>query len=379
MSQPLGLYIHVPFCRQKCAYCDFSSYAGLEELFEPYVDAVVRDMERAAAVPVRSVYVGGGTPSVLPVALVGRLLAGARRAFHVDAGAEVSVEANPGTVSAAGLAALRALGVNRLSLGVQSLDDGELRLLGRIHTAAEARTALREVREAGFDNVSLDFIFGLPGQPLGSWQATLDRALDLGADHLSLYALTLEECTPLAQAVAAGDLPEPDPDLAADMYELAQERLAAAGYAHYEISNWARPGRECRHNLGYWRNEPYLGVGAGAHSWLGGRRQARVAWPPEYVRRVQAGERVAEDEEEIEPALEMGETMMMGLRLVDEGVGYDRFRERFGRDLRQVYAAALAALAARGLIELLPDRVRLTRRGRLLGNQAFMEFLPGQD
>jgi oxygen-independent coproporphyrinogen-3 oxidase len=289
------------------------------------------------------------------------------------------MEANPGTVSAEALAGLRRLGVNRLSLGVQSLHDDELELLGRIHTAAEAAEAVSLARAAGLDNLSLDLIYGLPRQPLAAWQADLEQALDLAPDHLSLYALSVEEGTPLAAAVAAGHLPEPDPDLAADMYELAHERLDAAGYVHYEISNWARPGFECRHNLGYWRNEPYLGLGAGAHSYLDGRRRAAVSRPAEYVRRVLAGESAVDTDEAIGPALEMGETMMMGLRLLDEGVAYDRFRRRFGRDLRRVYAAGLAALERRGLIHLLPDRVRLSPRGRLLGNQVFMEFLPDEE
>lgn len=380
--EPIALYVHVPFCRAKCGYCDFNSYplAEVGALRSPYVDALLRELAQAGPAQVRTIYVGGGTPTVLPLSLLARLLGGVWAAFGVDDRAEVSLEANPGTVDHTLLAAVRALGVNRLSLGVQSLDAAELRLLGRIHTAKEAADALRAARSAGFDNVNLDLIYGLPGQALDTWQESLERALELAPEHLSLYALTLEEGTPLAAEVAAGRLPEPDPDLAADMYELAQERLAGAGYDHYELSNWARsPDFRCQHNLVYWRNDSYAGVGAGAHSWDGSRRWANVSRPAEYIARLQAGESPVDMQETIGTELEMGETMMLGLRLVEEGVAFDRFDRRFGRDLRRIYAAPLAELTALGLIELVPDRVRLSPRGRLLGNQAFMRFLPEEE
>jgi len=373
----IGLYIHVPFCRARCSYCDFNSYAGLEDLFDDYTAALVQEMQQAGPARVRTIYIGGGTPTVLPLLHLAQILDASRRAFAVDRDAEVSLEANPGAVDAAALAALRALGINRLSLGVQSLDDAGLRLLGRIHTAAEAIQACQAARQAGFANLNLDLIYGLPGQTSAAWQATLERALALQPDHLSLYALGVEEGTPLAAAIAQGDLPAPDPDLAAEMYEWAEDRLSVAGYLHYEISNWARgPGCRCRHNVTYWRNEPYLGVGAGAHSWLGGRRWANVAHPAEYRARLLGGGCPVAAEEEIDPALEVGETMMMGLRLLDEGVPFERFRERFGEDLRQRFAEELEELEELGLIILDGERVKLSRRGHLLGNQVFLRFLP---
>jgi oxygen-independent coproporphyrinogen-3 oxidase len=205
----------------------------------------------------------------------------------------------------------------------------------------------------------------------------MEEALDLRPDHLSLYALTLEDGTPMATAIARGELPEPDPDLAADMYELAQERLAAAGFVHYEISNWARTGGFlCRHNLIYWRNQPYLGLGAGAHSWFGGVRWSNTALPARYVSQVFCGERCVEAEEAIDPELEMGETIMLGLRLLEEGVSFERFRRRFGVDLEQRFASQLADLSQLGLIQAEGGRVTLTARGRLLGNQVFLRFLP---
>jgi oxygen-independent coproporphyrinogen-3 oxidase len=372
-----GLYIHVPFCLAKCTYCDFTSYAGHQALFDDYATAVVREMAQAGPARVQSLYLGGGTPTVLPLFLLAGIVAGSRRAFAVDPGAEVSIEANPGTVDVEKLAGLRDLGVNRLSLGVQSFDDGELHLLGRVHDAAEAVAAFRAGRQAGFDNVNLDLIYGLPQQSLASWQTSLQRALALEPEHLSLYALSVEDGTPLAASIAADTLPQPDADLAAEMYEWAEHVLAAEGYVHYEISNWARTAaHRCRHNLTYWRNEPYLGIGAGAHSWAHGRRRANTASPAGYVARVLGGECPAE-EEEIGPALEMGETMMMGLRLLDEGVAFARFRARFGCDVEQRFGRELAELAELGLVELDAGRVRLSARGHLLGNQAFARFLPG--
>jgi oxygen-independent coproporphyrinogen-3 oxidase len=373
----IGLYIHIPFCRAKCTYCDFNSYAGFHGLFDDYALALAREMEQEASTRVRTLYLGGGTPTVLPLAHLARILESAHKAFAIDPDAEVSLEANPGTVDATMLAGLRALGVNRLSLGVQSFSDSELRLLGRIHTASQAAEALRAARRAGLASVNLDLIYGLPGQTLAAWRATLERTLSLEPDHLSLYALSVEEGTPLARQIGRGDCAEPDADLAADMYELAEETLAAVGYLHYEISNWAQgPAHQCRHNQIYWRNEPYLGLGAGAHSWDGSRRWSNVGRPETYVARLFNDQDPVEAKETIDCDLEVGETMMMGLRLLEEGVTFERFRARFGKDLRSRFATELAELSALGLVEIDDTRVRLSRGGRLLGNQVFYRFLP---
>ncbi|MFQ6058653.1 MAG: radical SAM family heme chaperone HemW [Anaerolineae bacterium] len=379
----VSLYIHIPFCRAKCAYCDFNSYAGLEHLFDGYVQALVREMEllgqALGGFEIETIYLGGGTPTVLSLARLGDIMAACRRSFSVADDAEISSEANPGTVDGAYLAGLRGLGVNRLSLGVQSFDDGLLRLLGRIHTSAQAAETYRLAREAGFANINLDLIYGLPTQSLAQWRETLEHALALEPDHLSLYALALEEGTPLHAQVARGELPQPDPDLAADMYLLAQEMLGAAGYRHYEISNWARPGYECRHNLTYWRNGPYLGFGAGAHSWFGRRRYHNVLSPQEYIQRLCHGAGPIAESEEIGEALEMAETMIMGLRLIEEGVSFEGFARRFGRRLESLYKKELEELRELGLIEVTEERVRLTGRGRLLGNEVFQRFLPSSE
>jgi oxygen-independent coproporphyrinogen-3 oxidase len=233
----------------------------------------------------------------------------------------------------------------------------------------------------GFGSVNLDLIYGLPWQTLSSWQATLRQAIHLQPDHLSLYCLTVEEDTPLGQRIAQGELPVPDPDLAAEMYTLAEEMLSRAGYVHYEISNWAQPGHECRHNLAYWRNQPYLGLGAGAHSYFDQKRWHNVLSPAEYISRLEADWRgpfppSVKEVEEIDEPLEMAETMMLGLRLVQEGVGLGDFRERFGRELMAVYGGEVGEMRQAGLLEVDGARVRLTARGRLLGNEVFQRFLP---
>jgi oxygen-independent coproporphyrinogen-3 oxidase len=374
--EAIGLYVHIPFCQSRCRYCDFNTYAGLEGLFETYVPALLREITLAGPARIRTIYLGGGTPTVLPLSHLVQILDAIPRAFAVEHGAEISIEANPGTVDATSLAVLRERGANRLSLGVQSFLDEELRLLGRIHTADQGAKALATAREAGFENVGLDLIYGLPGQTQAAWARSLRRALALEPEHLSLYALSVEAGTPLARAIDRGHLPVPEPDLAADMYHMAEEISAGAGYLHYEISNWARSDEHlCDHSLLYWRNEPYLGLGAGAHSWRTGRRWINAAAPAEYARKIKDRGTALAQEEPIPPELEMDETMMMGLRLVEEGVTWERFRQRFGLDPRQRYGPQISELVELGLLEVDDQRVRLSPRGRLLGNQAFVRFL----
>jgi len=392
----VGLYVHIPFCQSKCSYCDFNSYAGLESLIPSYVGALLAEMglwgEATQHMNVATVFLGGGTPSLLPLPEVERIMTALRQRFRLADDAEVSFEANPGTVDRPYLQGLRSLGIDRLSLGVQSFHDDELATLGRIHTAAEAREAHDTARQAGFDNVNLDLIYGLPRQTMTAWQDTVREAVALRPDHLSLYALTLEEGTPLADDVAHGRLPSPDADLAADMYLWAEDALAAAGYQHYEISNWALPGRQCRHNLAYWLNEAYLGLGAGAHSCFGGFRFANVKDPHRYIPLVEesakgdgrpaeglppflAGLRHIASAEQMTTARAMAETVVLGLRLT-EGLPLKDFRRRFGQELMSVYGAQVEELEALGLLERANGCLRLTTSARLLGNEAFQRFLP---
>jgi putative oxygen-independent coproporphyrinogen III oxidase len=394
-----ALYIHIPFCRARCAYCDFNSYAGLTHVHAPYIDAVAAEARWLAqrfVHPITTIYLGGGTPTVLPVSLLNQLLTTCRDAFAVREGAEISIEANPGTVSPTILRALRRLGVNRISLGAQSFEPHELAMLGRIHSAEDVGLAVRQAWQAGFDNLNLDLIFGLPTQDISGWRATVERALMLTPQHLSLYSLTVEEGTRLYDRIQRGDLPEPDPDLAADMAELAGEMLSTAGFQQYEISNWSLPGFECAHNLVYWRNRPYLGLGAGAHSSSGDRRWwnvrsvdaylERLSVPPPIEELVQQtrdvqGTRVwdapaVEGVEVLDRAVQMGETMMLGLRLTREGVTDASFRQRFGSSMTDVFGDAIREMVGLGLLIWEAERLCLTPRGRLLGNRVFARFLP---
>ena len=385
-----GSYLHIPFCAARCAYCDFNTYAGLADLAEPYARALVREIDLVASsapapIHVPTVFFGGGTPSLMPLPRLAEILAALRRGFVLADDCEITLEANPGTVDAEYLDGLAALGINRLSFGVQSAQPGELALLGRIHSWDEAVEAVTLAKRAGFDRrsgINVDLIFGVPDQSMAAWQDTLERALALEPEHISLYCLTLEPGTRLNAQVQRGEVPLPDDDLAADMYLYTEERLAGT-FEHYEISNWCRPGRACRHNLVYWRNRPYLGFGAGAHGSWGGTRYSNVLRPRRYIGRL---ENTAPGEfpfspaivarERIGRAMSMGETMMLGLRLLEEGVGFSAFAARFGADLRDVYPREIAEAEGRGLLEVCTDRVRLTPQGRLLGNKVFALFLP---
>ncbi|MEA3334453.1 MAG: radical SAM family heme chaperone HemW [Chloroflexota bacterium] len=394
VSSELSLYIHIPFCQKKCPYCDFNTFAGLNRLHESFTDALVQEIELAGAQrnrpAVKTVFIGGGTPTVLPPIQLNRILTTIRRAFRILPDAEITSEANPGTVDSLRFAALRQMDINRLSLGVQSFDDGELQFLGRIHDAATARAAVGAARRTGFNNINLDLIFGLPFQTTATWRASLRQAIDLHPEHLSLYSLTIEENTPFADWAAAGRFPYPDPDRAADLYEIAVELLADAGYLQYEISNWARAdahsthepgesaisGPECRHNLTYWRNETYLGFGPGAHSSERGVRWSNQRLVPEFIRTIGNGSSPVDSAEEIDAPLAMGETMMLGLRLTEEGVGYQRFERKHGAALIDVFGQEVVELTRLGLLEQLPDRIRLAPEARLIGNQVFVRFLP---
>ncbi len=377
MPHDIAIYIHVPFCRRKCSYCSFVSYEHRETEIPAYLSALKKELvRRGHGEHVCSIYFGGGTPSLLPAKYVGDILSTISSLFTVDEAAEITIEANPGTIDQVYLTAVRKLGVNRLSLGVQSMKNTELALLERIHTVEDAKEAVRFARGSGFDNLSLDLIYGLPGQTLSDWQHSLDEALAMEPEHLSLYALTLEADTPMWRDMKEGSFPDIDPDLSADQYELAEDILAAHSYGHYEISNWARQGQECRHNLTYWRNLPYLGVGVAAHSYLEGHRLANTKSLDKYLAD-SSGEfsPVPEINEEISPELELAETVILGLRLC-EGIDADDMQRRFGIDVLAHYRRQIEAMVGAGLLEQTDRHINLTRRGRLLSNEVFWRFLP---
>ena len=392
----LSLYLHIPFCSLKCSYCDFNSYAKLDDLVPDFVDALCTELALWAPIvrrrPVETVFFGGGTPSLLSLPHIERIMTTLRDRYALANGAEITLEANPGTVDRDYFAGILAAGVNRLSIGFQSLHDDELAALDRIHSAAEAVQCYRWARDAGFRRVNLDLIYGLPGQLMASWQETVERTMELAPEHVSAYALTVEDGTKLAYDVEHGTVPPPDGDLQAEMYEWTGQRLSEAGYQQYEISNWSRPGEECRHNLIYWRNGEWLALGPGAHSHWGGHRFADVYSPKQYVRLISETAETPPSPEAspatvlaamrqvtfVDPqpaALQMADTAILALRL-NAGLDLGAFEQRFGRRFEDVYAEALAETLEMGLLERENGRLRLTDRGRYLANEVFVRLLP---
>lgn len=377
---PIALYIHVPFCAKKCRYCGFTSYPFKAGDAENYMDALFREMSMyASALPdeekeVSSLYIGGGTPTCLPAAGLSGMLDKAALLFNLLPDCEITVEANPGTIDLNGLRELRDAGVNRLSLGVQSFQDRLLSMLGRIHSAREAVNAVRQARDAGFSNLNLDFIFGIPGQTLDDWQETLGKAVELSPEHISVYGLQMEEGTPLERAVTQGEIKACPEELELSMYMMAVEFLASNGFIHYEISNFARPGRQSVHNLGYWLNLPYLGLGPAAHSYLRGERFYNLPSLKSYLEKISEWKYPVEAGENITVEREMSETMFLGLRLID-GVDLDRFHRRFGRRAEEIYQEEIARLEKAGLVKVEGGCLRLTKKGLPVANVAFMEFV----
>jgi oxygen-independent coproporphyrinogen-3 oxidase len=399
----LGLYVHVPFCETKCPYCDFNTYAAIESLMPGYVGAVANELTQWGAwldrPTLTSLFFGGGTPSYLPTRDIALLMRAIHASYDLPTEAEATLEANPGDCSRERLQSIRRTGINRLSIGVQSFDDNELRLLGRRHSVDQAIAAVKAARVAGFDNLSIDLMFGLPYQFAASWAHSLEEAIALDPEHISAYALTLEGGTPMEADVNGGRLPEADPDIAAEMYHMTCDTLAAAGYEQYEISNWAKPGLASTHNLTYWRNEDWLAAGPGAYGYLTrgdgalaslpehGLRFADMKPPRGYIERATAwratgpltpdtlATAAAIDTIELTTtAMARGETMMMGLRL-NVGVSDRLFRQRFGAGITEAFPVAVSGCLEDGLLEWAGDRLRLTDFGRPLGNEAFGRFI----
>jgi oxygen-independent coproporphyrinogen-3 oxidase len=370
----LGLYLHVPFCLRKCGYCSFYSEAGRQDSSR-WLAAVIKQLRQFFSPrPLTSIFFGGGTPTMLPPEVLRDLLAECRQHFFCAEEAEISLEANPATVDLSALQTLRQAGFNRLSLGVQSLHDTELRRLGRPHTAAEATQTAKLAQQAGFANLNIDLMCGLPDQTLQSWSETLTQALTLRPQHLSIYELTVEEGTPFARQQKEGKLLLPDEDAALRMLEAARQMTEEAGFHRYEISNYALPGCECRHNINYWRNNEYIGIGPGAVSCLNGMRKSAVADVAEFCSRIEKGQEVWEHEECLEPEAAFRETVIMGLRMT-EGLALDELRRRFSIDAAAYYGETLARLTKQGLLELADGRLRLTAQGLLLANPVMAELV----
>lgn len=393
-----SLYLHIPFCQHRCGYCDFNTYAGIGNLIPAYVDAlqaeisyIAKSNPSSSKLKIKTIYFGGGTPSLLPTILIEKILNTIDQSFCLDEDCEITLEANPGTILKKDLRPLLDIGVNRLSIGVQSSNQEELKLLERLHGFSEACNTVENARMAGFDNISLDLIFGLPEQKPLIWEKSLNDALSLFPEHLSLYALTIEEGTPLEKKVLKGEITEPDPDLTADLYDLTRQILANESYVHYEISNWAKskPGSSLpisRHNSQYWMNEPYIGFGAGAHGYLAGVRTVNISNPFKYIKNLKDQSVISDfpttpatiESTLINQRREMEDTMILGLRLLHEGVSIDRFLKRFGLDFREVFGAEIANHINTGMLTwggIDNKNLVLSEKAYFVANKVFVDFL----
>jgi oxygen-independent coproporphyrinogen-3 oxidase len=373
-----GLYVHVPFCASRCRYCAFAS-----SIYEPrrarrYLASLGREAElrgpECSALGIDTVYLGGGTPTVLSPGELHRLGEIISSTLRVENVQEMTAEANPGSADGRRLAVLREFGFGRLSLGAQSFEDQDLRVLGRSHSATDIPEAVRAARRAGFESLSLDLIFGLPAQRPGGFLASLRRALELAPEHVSLYGLTWEPGTPLTEELAAG-LTAPCPqEVEREMYLGAVEQLTAAGYRHYEIANFARPGHECRHNINYWRSGEYVGLGAGAFSYLDGERSGNAPDPEEYCSRLEGGRDPVENRERLAAEKSAREALMLALRMTD-GVELAEFRARSGFDARELFGKSLEPHRRAGRVEVGGGRLRLTLEGILVANSVMADFI----
>jgi oxygen-independent coproporphyrinogen III oxidase len=395
MASDLSIYIHIPFCEQRCSYCDFVTFAGMEPVYHEYVNSICEEIKLVAGrIPekprIHTIYFGGGTPSILEPVQIQQILNAITQSFEQNEEMEITLEANPGTLAQNACEKYRKMGINRISLGVQSVHEDELKLLGRIHSYAEVEIAAMQLRNAGFDNLSFDLIYGLPGQTISRWQESVIEILKLNPEHLSLYSLTIEEGTLLYEQVQLGEVDEQDTDLTADMLIWASEYLEQTGYRHYEISNWCRADsvREYRsqHNTQYWENDEYLGFGVGAFSYWRGLRIGNQNTIKDYFAQVQmlknGGEVGIFSDERHSTEMElMQDEMMLRLRLLEDGVDLSYFIQKFGIDPQLVFQKQIAKLLTVGLIEYIDSpkpAIRLTKRGFMLGNQVFMEFV-GKD
>lgn len=378
----IGIYVHIPFCQKHCPYCDFAVVEGMLHAAPAYVDSLCEEIRQGAEryapnPPVATIFFGGGTPSLLPAAQIGRILTTIREVFAVQPGAEITLEANPGPLRPRHLSGFRAAGITRLSIGVQTFNARGLDALGRLHTPAEGRQAIEHARAAGFGSVSADLIFGWQDQTLNDWRDDLRTAIALQPDHLSAYSLTVEEGTPLAHAVATGFATVADEDLYADMFQLADELLTGAGYTHYETSNYARPGHRSRHNCGYWVNGDYLGFGVGAHSHRRDRRFWNARDLHTYLANVRDGS-AERGSEMISEATARAETMFLGTRLA-EGVSESAFFDRHARTVDAVYGHQIAEYVTRGVVTRSGGRIAIAPEAQLLADEIAVRFLEGEE
>lgn len=369
------LYAHVPFCPSKCDYCAFVTHVGSKKLIEPYVEAIVREASmRSRAVshaPLATIYLGGGTPSMLSPAQIGSLLSNFEQCFGFEPSAEITMEAHPATVDSETLAGYLKAGVTRLSFGIESTARSELDALGRLGDETSGVAALADARAVGFGSIAADLMYGIPRQTTTSWNETLDRVLACGPDHLSLYPLAIEAKTVFDRRWRQHQLAVPDDEHVVEMYHLACEVLNAAGFIHYEVGSWCRTGHHSRHNLAYWHNREFLGLGVGAHAYLSGQRTVNVGQTSRYIRLISAGADPVIEAEDIGPALQRAETIMLNLRLLDEGLDMDVIEAEFGWNLRQSRGTELESLARDGMVRVEGSRVLLSESAVPLANEVW--------
>ncbi|TVR74332.1 MAG: radical SAM family heme chaperone HemW [Sphaerobacteraceae bacterium] len=379
-SAPIGVYIHVPYCARICPYCDFNVYARHQNEHGDYVESLLAEIDLIARQEpdreIATIFIGGGTPSLLPSDDIGRMLDRLSSQFSIDHNAEITMEANPEGLEADYLRNLRRSGINRLSIGIQTHQARGLKVLGRAHKPETPIRGIAAARDAGFDNLSLDFIFGWPGQTDEDWAHDLDTILEINPEHASMYSLIIEPNTPYQTAVDRGILVPVDDERVSGMYEATLDRMAAAGWDHYEISNWARtPEYRSRHNLIYWRNAEYIALGPGAHGHLNGERYSNIRLPANYMKSIGAGTLPIAETEAIAQTTAIAETMMLGLRLTTDGVSASAFQQRHGLAMTSIYGETIEFLRSINMLEWHGDSLRLTRSGLLIANEVAERFL----
>jgi len=372
----LGLYLHIPYCLHKCGYCDFNSHPENQEESIRYVDALLKELRAYSSKKhtVSTVFIGGGTPTILLPSQLKQILDTVQQNFNLTSDCEITIEANPATLKLQTLQEIRTAGYNRISIGVQSFDEKELKLLERVHNEEEIHSTIHQARSAQFENLSIDLMFALPHQTTEKWCSHLNQAIDKNPDHLSTYNLTIEPATAFFKLHKKGKLCLPHEDIQLEMYKTTIQTLEDAGYQQYEISNFSKPGMESRHNINYWNNGEYLGMGAGASSYLNGERFKNTNLPSNYIREIGAKENAIETRERLEPMQAMGETLMLGLRLL-KGISIDVFENRFQVSFQKVYGKILEPLLNQELIIFNQNRIALSKKGLFLADSVILKFI----
>jgi len=378
-KQPLGLYIHIPYCIHKCGYCDFNSHPIKQDEMDHYIDALVVEMKHYAKIYtntniIKTIFLGGGTPTTLNPFQLERILKECVNEFTIASNAEITIEANPATVGIELMKSIRTMGYNRISIGVQSFDKAELKLLDRAHGPKEIHSTVDCARKAGFDNLSLDLMFAVPNQSLSSWENNLNKALEKNPEHLSTYNLTIEQGTAFSKLQSNGKLIMPDDDHQLELYKKTIERLTKKGFHHYEISNFAHRGKECKHNITYWENKNTLGLGAGASSYMNGTRFKNINLPAHYIRQVKEKKIAVEHSETLELRQAMGETIMLGLRLL-QGISIPQFEKRFQISFINLFRNIISALKEKELVIIEKDYLRLSQKGLFWADSVTLEFI----